>query len=893
MIILRKSKNAWKMYPIGSPKGALNTRREPEFVGTLKFHYDEAGFNLNKYIKKTENEDKLYPPSDAINFLRSQAVFLASHDEDIEEFLTSSNIKVRHTKVCPHCIYEGFVTIISKDYSYSYHDQRICKTCAEETIKREMKLRRYDKHVFKNFSRVLQKTGSLDTVLEMLSPKFDPLKHNNLTLFDKIKVNDNKFPEIKMSRLKVPKPFKKVLTRDPDAKLLPVQLLAIREGVMRDEDMLVVSATGSGKTLIGELAGIPKALNGKKFLFLTPLVALANQKYRDFKKKYEPLGLKVAIKVGQNRIHAKNELSLPDSNITNSDIIVGTYEGLDFMLRSGKKDLLTNLGVVLIDEIHTISDPDRGLRLNGLINRIRNLFPKTQLIGLSATVRNPKVLADAFNMKLVEYDQRPVPLERHLVFVRNEVQKRLIMKKLVQKEYHSKSSKGFKGQTIIFTNSRRKTHKIANFLSNKGINASAYHAGLSYYKKERIEKNFGKGKIAAVVTTAALAAGVDFPASQVIFESLLMGNKWISPNEFSQMLGRAGRPSYHDRGMIYLLPEIDNEFDNISEEVTALNLLESDVEDVHVNYTESGTLEEILADVSSESLTNIQMIHDFYSKKPIPIELDIGVNELIDNKMLNLDYNKNVNSSKYGRAVSMSFLSPEDGEYVKNSLKRGDYLNQFINKPYLQKRITKISSKKQTTHKSLESQKNKKNKNKNKKTKKNNYKHLDKNNPELKIENIAMDLELFENAYLSPVIHKQISNSMKMNFSTRLFSESTLDIISSGDVLAKVDKKFQEALLRLQIDFLRCKCKDRPFCDCLQRGVTMIILEQRLKHKDPNDISRKLYNEYQIQAYPGDIYSWLDTFVRNLDAIKRISKAFDNKKMVKACNNLIKVIEKG
>jgi len=42
-----------------------------------------------------------------------------------------------------------------------------------------------------------------------------------------------------------------------------------------------------------------------------------------------------------------------------------------------------------------------------------------------------------------------------------------------------------------------------------------------------------------VVTTAALAAGVDFPASQVIFESLTMGREWLSVSEFQQMQGRA------------------------------------------------------------------------------------------------------------------------------------------------------------------------------------------------------------------------------------------------------------------------------------------------------------------------------------------------------------------
>ena len=163
----------------------------------------------------------------------------------------------------------------------------------------------------------------------------------------------------------------------------------------------------------------------------------------------------------------------------------------------------------------------------------------------------------------------------------------------------------------------------------------------------------------------------------------------------------------------------------------------------------------------------------------------------------------------------------------------------------------------------------------------------------LKVQSIALDLELFENAYLSPVVHKQIVSALKMNFSTRLFSESTLDIISSGEAIAKLDQKFQDALLKLQIDFLRCECNDRPFCDCLQRGVSYYILNQRLNKKDPIDISKSLLKDYQIQAYPGDIFSWLDAYVRNLDAIKRVAQAYGKKDIVVEANKLIKIIETG
>ena len=1075
MIVLNKRKKTWEMYPIGSPKGALNTKRKPEFIGVLKFKEDEEGsISINRFVIKDEKEDKLYPPSKAINILRSQAVFLAEKDDKLEAFLKQNNIKVRFTNICQHCSFEGEVTIINSDFSYLYHDQLICKTCAENTIKRELQLRGYDKKVFRNFKRVLEKTGSLDDVLEMLSPRFDPLAHTDLTLFDRVKVHDDKIPKIAMKRLKIPEEFKKVILKEKNDYLLPVQYLAIREGLLKGENLLVVSATGSGKTLVGELAGIPKALNGKKFLFLTPLVALANQKYRDFKKRYEPLGLKVAIKVGMNRIKAKGELKLPNSNIQDADIVVGTYEGIDFMLRSGDSAALNDLGLVLIDEIHTISDEERGLRLNGLIKRIEHIFPKTQVIGLSATIKNPQDLANDFNMKLVQYKERPVPLERHIVFVRGDVQRRIIMRKLVQREYYSTSSKGFKGQTLIFTNSRRKTHKIANFLSGKGINASAYHAGLSYFKKEKIEKDFSKGKIAAVVTTAALAAGVDFPASQVIFESLLMGNKWITPNEFSQMLGRAGRPTYHDRGVIYLVPEIGSEFDNESEEAVALDLLESDVEDIFVDYTEDGSLEQILADISSKSLRKVKEVEEFYQNIPVPMDIMTALDELEDKDAINIHADDTIDTTRFGRAVAMSFLSVDDGVIIKDSINDPKYLSYYYNKPFFKtnlkelrllsekidesnenalKKNKKIKNKskskdsskndkkdkkdkketkekdKKDNKKKNKSKKDKKNKNKSHKSKenkikekpikpkedkpkesqdnessgikfiveedkdekpvpkketkkesktskyidniadyfnglnkskdykssnndadsvnqKNDYKSSKKvnksdviynkktsnkskknkknknnnatavkqikfkenifsdihekmtknevnSNDLLKVQSIALDLELFENAYLAPVVHKQIISALKMNFSTRLFAESTLDIISSGEAISKIDKKFQDALLKIQIDFLRCDCNERPFCECLQRGISYYIINQRLNGKDPIDISNSLLKEYQIQTYPGDIFSWLDAYVRNLDAIRRIAKAFGKKEIVQVSEKLMKIVESG
>ena len=65
------------------------------------------------------------------------------------------------------------------------------------------------------------------------------------------------------------------------------------------------------------------------------------------------------------------------------------------------------------------------------------------------------------------------------------------------------------------------------------------------------------------------------------------------------------------------------------------------------------------------------------------------------------------------------------------------------------------------------------------------------------------------------------------------------------------------------------------------------------QRKDPTDISRKLFRIYQIQTYPGDVFSWLDSFVRNLEAVKRIANAYNNQQYVKIAEKLIKAIEVG
>ena len=78
----------------------------------------------------------------------------------------------------------------------------------------------------------------------------------------------------------------------------------------------------------------------------------------------------------------------------------------------------------------------------------------------------------------------------------------------------------------------------------------------------------------------------------------------------------------------------------------------------------------------------------------------------------------------------------------------------------------------------------------------------------------------------------------------------------------------------------------------MEKNVSDKIIKQRLNGWNPNSISKYFISNYDIHIYPGDIFTWLDAIIRMLEAISRISIAFNNKKTSNECKRLIKKIEK-
>ncbi len=115
------------------------------------------------------------------------------------------------------------------------------------------------------------------------------------------------------------------------------------DSAVQGNDTLVVAPTGSGKTYIALEAIRANAMQGGRSIYTTPLKALSNTKYNEFKKRFEP-EFKVGILTGDRKID------------TNADIVIATTE----IYRNELYKLDERYSLVVFDEVHYIADPQRG-----------------------------------------------------------------------------------------------------------------------------------------------------------------------------------------------------------------------------------------------------------------------------------------------------------------------------------------------------------------------------------------------------------------------------------------------------------------------------------------------------------------------------------------------------
>jgi len=508
---------------------------------------------------------------------------------------------------------------------------------------------------------------------------------------------------MKISELDLPKPAKDFLKAEGFSELYPPQLDSIEAGLLDQKSLLVSAPTASGKTLIATLAMIKYLINKNgKVIYLSPLRALAAEKFSEFKKIEKiPLGKKIKVQI------STGDFESVDKTLEQSDIIILTNEKLDSLIRHGA-DWVDDVGLVIADEIHLIGDRDRGPTLEMILTKLKLLKSKPQIIALSATITNANELSDWLDCTLVKSDWRPVPLTegvydggtvtmengkhfevessfrgpsvdlgvesvkdggQSLLFAETRMRSASLaakasdiisryLKKSEQDELENVSKK------ILSKNEHTQLVKTLAELVKKGV--AFHHAGLNQNCRETIEVEFRKGTIKLLSSTPTLAAGVNLPARRVVisniarYDARIGANKPISILEYKQLCGRAGRPQYDDFGEAIIVgnsnaSELIDHYINGEPEPIESKITEDKSLRIHVLSTiviNPGIKKDEIIDFFSLTLGGLQS-----SKSTIKFGVELAIRYLIDEYFLIKKGDRFV-ATEFGKKVSKLYIDP-------------------------------------------------------------------------------------------------------------------------------------------------------------------------------------------------------------------------------------------
>ncbi len=285
------------------------------FRGTLELKETDAGPRPRRFLQSDDDGGEPMRPEEFVELARRAERIRISEQtspegrERLQAMLDGYQLDALVVRTCRYCANAGRYSPITEETAISADRDYICQDCAVEELERELAYKgQFTGAAQERLEELLLDVGDLDRITDLLQGELDP----DLTKFDTISATTDEVDPYPTSDLDLHPELQSMIEERFDS-LLPVQSLAVENGLFDGEDQLVVSATATGKTLVGELAGVDRALKGEgKLLFLVPLVALANQKHEDFEERYGDV-LDVTLRVGGSRVTDSGAQFDPDA----------------------------------------------------------------------------------------------------------------------------------------------------------------------------------------------------------------------------------------------------------------------------------------------------------------------------------------------------------------------------------------------------------------------------------------------------------------------------------------------------------------------------------------------------------------------------------------------------
>jgi len=486
--------------------------------------------------------------------------------------------------------------------------------------------------------------------------------------------------------------------------LYPPQEECVRAGIFEGKNLLVAIPTASGKTLVAEMAMHHHIARGGKCLYIVPLKALASEKHAEFS------GKKVRVGISTGDYDRKEDY------LGRNDIIIATSEKVDSLMRNNTP-WLSELTLLVVDEVHLVDSEDRGATLEMVITKLRAKNPSMQVLGLSATIGNPGTLAGWLGAGKVTSSWRPVRLRQGVYFrgvIRFDDGERKV-------EGVSKfddlnlclDTEAEGGQSLVFVSSRRNAEAFAKRAaaglkrSSPALAASArelaglaetemdkalaacvergaafHHAGLRREQRRIVEAGFRSGEIRCIASTPTLAAGLNLPARRVIIRDYLRyrageGMAPIPVREYHQMAGRAGRPGLDPYGEAVLIAK-----DRDAVQDLACAYIEAAPEDVH---SQVGSANAICTHILSLVATGFAStggqilgfldrtfyVHENRDRRGLGTVVESALYFLERSEMLTR-LGEDISATEFGTLVSRLYLDPRGAEAIAACLSKAE-----------------------------------------------------------------------------------------------------------------------------------------------------------------------------------------------------------------------------
>ncbi|HSZ24242.1 MAG TPA: ATP-dependent DNA helicase RecQ [Cytophagaceae bacterium] len=388
----------------------------------------------------------------------------------------------------------------------------------------------------------------------------------------------------------------------------------IIEAVLEKHDVLALMPTGGGKSICFQVPAL--SLEGI-CLVITPLIALMRDQVEQLKKR----GVKaVAIHSGLSN----REIDILLDNCAHDPTIKFLYlspERLksDLFLERTKK---IKISLLAIDEAHCISQWGYDFRPSYLeIINYRKLIPNVPVIALTATA-TPEVKTDLLeklefkNTKVFVKSFSRANLSYSCFNDENKIKKLLEIITNVP------------GSAIVYVRSRKNTKEIADFLKEKKISASAYHAGMSTAERNNIQDLWIQNKIRVMVATNAFGMGIDKPDVRTVIH--------LSPPEnleaYYQEAGRAGRDEKKSYAiLLYTNRELEELTIKINQKYPSAELIRKTYQSL-ANYFKIAIGSNLLSayDFNEEEFTKTYQLpkkETFFALRRLELEGFIQLNE--------------------------------------------------------------------------------------------------------------------------------------------------------------------------------------------------------------------------------------------------------------------------